>query len=171
MNHGAYTTRRALTLLEVLAAIVVMSVISVVLMPVVTSASESYTVTRDVRARTERVGYALDRISRIVRQAPIGVGDGGIGVVTATNRSVAFSDGTGFGLNGSTLEMLVPGTDAQPLCQGVDELEILYLDDDGVTSSLAVPTNTHRFVVTVTSGDLVMSVVIHPRIWIGQEST
>ena len=171
MSQATPRIRRAFTLLEVVAAIVVMSVISAVLMPVITSAADSYTVARDVRARTERVGYALDRLTRVVRQAPIGSGNLGVGVVSASETSVEFSDGTGFQLNDNTIEMLVPGAAPQPLCRQVETLEILYLEDDGVTSSIASPTNTHRFVISITSGNLEMSVVIHPRVWIGQGGT
>lgn len=171
MNHNHTPTRHGFTLLELLAAILVMSIISAVVLPVIMSASESYTTTRDVRTRTERMGYALDRITRMIRQAPIGVGDTGVGIQSATSESLVFTDGTGFDLSGNVLRMRVPNENPATLCDDIDAIEVVYLDSDGVTSTLGTPADTHRVVVTLTSGNLQMSTVAHPRVWIGQEGT
>jgi prepilin-type N-terminal cleavage/methylation domain-containing protein len=170
MKHADSKLMRGFTLLEVLAAVLIMGVIGAVVLPVVTTASESYTVTRYVRNSTERVAFALDRVSRVVRQAPIGADDTGIGVQSASASSLEFTDGTGFRLEAGNLVMLVPGEDAALLCEDVDTLEISYLGADGVTSTLATPTETHRIVVTMGVGQLRMSVLAHPRVWIGQEA-
>lgn len=162
---------RGFTLLELLAAVLVMSVISAVLLPVITSASESYTTTRDVRNRTEKVANALDRVSRMIREAPIGEGDVGIGISQATASAIEFSDGNGFQLESSRLMLLVPNVGSVLLCSNVDEVVVQYLAEDGITSTMTNPTSTHRFVVTITSGQLEMSTVVHPRVWIGQEGT
>lgn len=163
------SSRRAFTLLELLAAVLVMSVISAVLLPVISSASESYTTTRDVRTRTERVALALDRISRLIREAPVGDGDSGIGVTQATSSSLEFTDGNGFLLENGSLMLLVPDMYPVILCDDVDDVVVQYLGDDGVVNTIAAPGSTHRFVVTVTSDQLEMSVIVHPRVWIGQE--
>lgn len=169
MNPSLRITRRAFTLLELLAAILVMSIISAVLLPVLSSASESYTTTRDVRARTEHMAFALDRISRMIRQAPIGTDDTGVGIQSATASSVLFTDGTGIELSSGQLEMVIPGAANSPLCDDIDSVTIEYFASDGTTSTLTSPTLTHRIAVTLTSGTLTMSVVAHPRVWIGQE--
>lgn len=170
MRYSDSTLRQGFTLLEVLAAVLIMGVIGAVVLPVVATASESYTVTREVRNSTEQVAFALDRVSRVVRQAPIGAGDTGLGVQTASASSLEFTDGTGFRLEAGDLVMLVPGEDAALLCAEVDSLEISYLASDGQTSTLATPTETHRIVVTMGVGQLRMSVIAHPRVWIGQEA-
>lgn len=161
----------AFTLLELIAAVLVMSIISVVLLPVLTTASESYTTTRSIRTSTEQVAFALDRMARIVRQAPIGTDDTGVGISSATVSSIEFFDNTGFAFNNGAIEMLVPGASNAKLCPNVDDLSIQFLAEDGITSTLAAPTTTHRVCITVTSGDLRMSVIVHPRIWIGQGET
>ena len=171
MKHAYSINRRGFTLLELLAAILVMSVISAVVLPVISSASDAYTTTRDVRNNTERMGFALDRITRIIRQAPIGDGESGVGIQTATRESLVFSDGTGFDLNGTDLRMRVPNQTPAILCSDVHELSIQYLHTDGVTSTLGTPASTHRIVVTLTSGELQLSTVAHPRVWIGQRGT
>ena len=168
MTQATCPSRRAFTLLELLLTVLILGVISAVLLPVISSASEHYTTTREIRNRTEHVAQALDRIARIVRQAPIGASDSGLGVNDASVTSIAFSDGTGFLLNGKRIEMRVPGAPNALLCEDVDDLVIGYLASDGRTSTLADPTSTHRMVVTITSGDLTMSIVAHPRVWIGQ---
>jgi len=168
MKHNTRQIRNAFTLLELMAAVLVMGIISVVIVPVLTTASESYTTTRSVRTSTEQAAFALDRVARIIRQAPIGADDMGIGIVTAAVSSIEFSDGTGFELNNGALEMLVPGESNAKLCPNVDDLTIQYLADDGVTNTIATPTSTHRICVTITSGDLRLCVIVHPRVWFGQ---
>jgi prepilin-type N-terminal cleavage/methylation domain-containing protein len=156
------------TLIELLAAIVVMSIISVTIMPVIAAASESYTVARQVRSSTERAGYALDRITRVVRQAPIGTGSSGIGISAAGLSAVVFSDGSGFQLTDTTLEMLVPGENPTPLCFNVSSFTVRYLGDDGVSDTILTPTQTHRLAFTIITENVEMSVVVLPRVWIGQ---
>lgn len=161
-------SRRAFTLIELLAAITVMSIISVTLMPVISSATESYIVSRQIRSSTERAGFALDRITRIARQAPIGAGDSGVGIQTAGVDSVEFTDGTGVRLLGTTLEMLVPGRNPVPLCFDVSSFAIQYLADDGLTNTSLSPTLTHRLVFTIATENVELAVLVHPRVWIGQ---
>ncbi len=159
------------TLLELLASIIVMSIISVTLMPVIGAASESFAVARQVRSSTERAGFALDRVTRVIRQAPIGANNTGVGVSSATASSLTFSDGTGFQLIGTTLEMLVVGNDPVPLCLDVDEFQVVYIGDDGVSNTVNTPTTTHRFMVRVETDGIELTTVVHPRVWIGQESS
>ncbi len=156
------------TLLEMIAAIVVMSVISVTLMPVIAGASDSYASARDVRNSTERAAFALDRITRIAREAPIGDGDVGVGITIATPSKVVFSNGTGVQLSGTTLEMLVPGGNPVPLCFDVDSFVIQYFGEDGVSDMILTPAQSHRLAFTMTTANVEMSVLAYPRVWIGQ---
>ena len=158
----------AFTLLELLAAVVVMSIISAVLVPVITAASDSYATTREVRSTTERVAFALDRITRVIREAPIGPSDTGIGVTSASASGIELSDGTGFTLVGSRIELLVPGQSNAPLATEIDAMTISYFGDDGIANTISNPSESRRIAVQIQSGDVIMSVVIFPRIWIGQ---
>jgi len=170
MNRINSSSRNGFTLLELLASVVIMGVIGAVVFPVISASSEAYTTTREIRNRTESVAHALDRMVRVVRQAPIGASDTGIGVTTATPIALEFSDGTGFELNSGAIKMLVPGEANAMLCTNIDALSIQYLAEDGMTSTVSTPSVSHRIVVTITSGDLRMSAIGHPRVWIGQEA-
>ncbi len=169
MRRSKAIDRAGFTLLELLAAVVVMSIISVTLMPVIASASDSYVVARQVRSSTERAAFALDRVTRVIRQAPIGEDETGVGILSSTASSVEFTDGSGFQLIGTTLELLVPGEDAVPMCVEVDSFEIRYIGDDGLTDVRLTPGFTHRFEIEIETQGVVMSVLAHPRVWIGQE--
>jgi len=169
MRRSKAIDRAGFTLLELLAAVVVMSIISVTLMPVIASASDSYVVARQARGSTERAAFALDRLTRVVRQAPIGEDEAGVGIVNSSLSSVEFADGSGFELIGTTLELLVPGGDSVPLCMEVDSITVGYIGDDGVTDVRLTPGLTHRFEIEIETQGVVMSVLAHPRVWIGQE--
>jgi len=170
MSHRNTRHPDAFTLLELLATVVVMCVIGAVLVPVMTSSSEAYTTTRDVRNRTEQAAHALDRMVRVVREAPIGSDATGIGVQSASATSLSFTDGTGVIYANGQLELMVPGQPNALLCDAIDDFRIDYLADDGRTSTLATPGATHRIVFTLSSGPLHLSAVAHPRVWIGQEA-
>lgn len=168
MKHTYHRIQHGFTLIELLAAILVMSIISVTLMPVIASASESYIVARQVVGSTERAAFAIERITRIVRQAPIGPSDEGVGIANATTTSVEFTDQTGVQLVGTQLEMLVAGADPVPLCFNVESFEIRYIGADGLTNTILDPTNTHRIEFMITTQGTQLSVLAHPRVWIGQ---
>jgi len=170
MSMKKHTSNSAFTLIELLASIVVMSIISVTLLPVIGAASDGYASSRAVRSSTERAGFALDRITRIARQAPIGSGDVGVGITSASSNSIEYADGSGVQLVGSTLEMLVLGASPVPLCFDVDSFSIDYYADDGITSTSLTPTLTHRFVFTIVTQGVELSVLVHPRVWVGQEA-
>lgn len=170
MRHHNTQHTCAFTLLELLATVVIMGVIGAVLVPVMTSSSESYTTTRDVRNRTEHAAYALDRLVRLVREAPIGTDGTGIGVQSAGATSLTFTDGTGVVYADGRIELQVPGQPNALLCDAVDAFNIDYLGEDGRTSTLANPVASHRIVFTLGSGPLRLSAVAHPRVWIGQEA-
>jgi len=164
------TQHSGFTLIELLAAIVVMSVISATIMPVIASASDSYVVARQVRSTTEHAAFALDRVTRITRQAPIGANDSGVDVTSALSSAIEFGDGTGVQLLGTTLEMLVPGENAVPLCFDVESFTIEYLGDDGVTNTAQTPELTQRFAYSIVVDGVTLKVLALPRIWIGQEA-
>jgi len=159
------------TLLELTAAVMVMAVIAGIIAPVILSASESYATARDVRGSTERVAYAMDRVTRLIRQAPIAVNQSGVGVHSASASELIFTDGRGLRLDAGTLEMIDTTGGSFPLCRHVEAFSIEYFGADGVSDTQATPDRTSRLVVTLRSGGAELTVIVHPRIWIGQEES
>lgn len=144
MNLRTSTCRRAMTLLEVLASIVVLGVIGAATLPVMSGAAESYASARDAREAVDDAAFAMDRIVRLLREAPGDPRTGTLFILDAGSDRIEFADGRGFTLTGETLELL--STDEpMPLCRGVQSLEISYLGADGVSDVSATPQSTHRF--------------------------
>lgn len=160
--------RRAVTLLELVAAITVLSIIASVIMPVIVSATESYASSRSLRSSTESLAFASDQLQRAIRSAPSGVAGTGLGVSTATNDRVVFTDGTGFELDGTDLNILVPGSDPAPVCRDVESFSISYIAQDGSSNAIGDPTNAHRIAFMIQCDGATVSGVAFPRVWIGQ---
>ena len=163
------TSRRGVTLLELMASIVVMSIIASVIMPVIMSATDAYASARLLRSSTESLAYASDQLQRAVRKAPSGADGTQIGISTGTATRVLFLDGTGFELSGSDLNLLVPGGDPVPVCRDVGQFSIRYIGADGSTNVIADPSTAHRIGFTITKDGSMISALAFPRVWIGQE--
>jgi len=161
---------RGFSLLELIVAMTVMSVISVVIMPVIVSATDSYAVSRDVRADTERVLYGLERAARLVRETPFAIDGSGLDIQTATASQFLLTDGSGFRLSGSELELLSAGGDSSVLCTEVDRIQIVYFDSAGNPMAIVTPAQVHRVSLQIQSGPVVLEMYAMPRAWIGRGS-
>ncbi len=168
MSTRKNTSCRGVTLLELMASIVVLSIIASVITPVIMSATDAYASARRVRSSTESLAYASDQLQRVIRQAPSGADGTLLGVTTATSTRVVFLDGTGFELVGTDLNLLIPGEAAVPVCRDIGLFKIDYIGMDGSTSVIADPTATHRVSFTITKDGSTISAMAFPRVWIGQ---
>lgn len=155
---------RAFTIIELVVAMVIMSVIAGVITPVIVSATDHYAASRDLRTTVDDGGFAIDAMVRIIRETPAHP-SGGLGLMTADARSFVTSDGRGFAINETTLELITPDAVA-PLARDVRSLEIIYILDDGVTLAPS-PAQAHRVHVTADIGGLRLSAVAFPRVRIG----
>ncbi len=159
--------RRAMTLLEMTAAITVLGVISAAILPVIASSADAYASAARTRRDTERIAFAAERCVRLLREADAGAAVGELDISIAAPDHVLFTSGRGFRLDGADLVLIMPGEPEAPICRDVDSLVIQYLGADGVTSTSATPNATHRFNVTIESGDLALSVTAFARAQIG----
>jgi len=159
---------RAFTLLELIVSMMVMSVIAVVITPIIMSSTDAYAVSRDTRAGTDRVIYALERAARVVRQAPFAADESGLDVQSATASQFIFADGSGFRLSGSQLELLKPGGGSSVLCMDVDRIQLAYFDAAGNPMSLVAPAQIHRVGLQISSGPVTLEMYAMPRAWIGR---
>lgn len=152
-----YRAGRGLTLLELIAAITVMSVIAVSVFPVIASAADAYASATRTREDTERIAFAMDRCIRLLREATGSDPVGSLDLTTATVDRVVFADGRGVGLSGTDLVYIESGQPDAPLCRDVTTFRIDYYGNDGVTSTIAIPGDTQRFVITLTTEGITLT--------------
>ncbi len=159
------TRNSAFTLIELTMAMVIIGIISAVITPVILSATDTYATSRTLRSESQNIFFAIDRITSIVREAPPGTATR-LGVSNASPTSLVFSDGTGFRLNGTDIEMTGAQGNA-PLARDVSGLTITFLDDDG-QSPPDQPANAHRLRVAISSGSQDFVFYIFPRVNVGE---
>lgn len=164
-------SRTGFSLLELIVAMIIMSIIAGVITPIIMTSTDSYAVSRDTRADTDRVLYALERTARFVRETPFAADDSGIAVQSATSSQFILQDGSGFRLSGSDFEILKPGGTSAILCSDVDRISLVYYNAAGNPMALVNPVNIHRVSLQIQSGSTTLSMYAMPRSWIGRESS
>jgi type II secretory pathway pseudopilin PulG len=148
--------RRAFTLVEATAAIIIISSISACIVPVIFSTGDAYANSASTRRTAEKGAYAMERLVRMLRDAPAGSTRGTLDITTATANQIRFSDGHGAEMSGSTLNLRATDGMVSPLCDGVTTFTIDYIGNDGVTNTLSTPTSTQRFNITLVTGGFEM---------------
>jgi prepilin-type N-terminal cleavage/methylation domain-containing protein len=156
--------RRAFTLLEALLSIVIIAVVAAVTLPVVNGATDAYADATSARRATENVAFAMERVVRLLRDAPAGTTSNTIGVTTATANRLTFTDGTSARLSSGTLYLIADAAAGEgTLLTNVETFDIQYIGADGVTSVLSTPSTTQRFHVTIRAGGAELRCVAFPR--------
>ncbi len=148
---------RGLTLLELVASILIMSVISASVFPVIASAADAYASATRARKDTERIAFALERCIRLLREAEGTTPVGGLDITTAQTDRIVFADGRGLSLSGTDLYYLESGQPDSPLCRDVTLFRIDYISDDGIKDAIGDPTTTQRFNITLTTGGMTLT--------------
>lgn len=161
---------RALTLLELIAAITVMGVVAAAVFPVIASAADAYASATRTRKDTERIAFAMQRCIRLLREATGSDPVGSLDLTTASPDRIVFADGRGLALSGGDLVYLQAGQPEAPLCRDVSVFRIDYLAEDGVTSTLSAPGETQRFIVTITTNGITLTGSAFARARIGDGS-
>lgn len=161
MRRRPTRPRAAFTMLELVASLTLIAIIAGVLAPVLTSAGDELAATRRLRAASDDAFFALNAVTRLLREAPAGVTTR-LGLAQANATGLTFTDARGVRLNGQTLEILDDAGRAAPVARAVTEFRIDYLDDDGVTP--AQPADAHRFHVTLTVNGMTLTGVVFPRV-------
>lgn len=163
--------RRAFTLIELIAAMVVLGVAAGVAGPVIVAASGAYSDASSRRDAAERVSAAMERIVRVLREAPPTLsGATTPAITTAGAGEVEFGDGSRLELDGVTLWITLPAQAAAPLCVDVEAFTLGYLGNDGVTDTSASPTDTQRITVLLRSGGVEMRSCAFVRVAMGGAS-
>ncbi|USN98755.1 MAG: prepilin-type N-terminal cleavage/methylation domain-containing protein [Phycisphaeraceae bacterium] len=165
MRQTRAAHRRGMTLLEVMASVIILSITAVVVLPVIDAASRNYSETANVRSQTGRIRYAIDRVTRVLRQAPAGETSGTIGVARFDADTAEFSDGTGVDLVDGSLMLLDPVQDDAMLLDGVTAFELVALGSDGVTPVPGdAPETVDRYRVRLATADTELRMIVYPRV-------
>lgn len=158
-------SRRAMTLLEMMAAVLILSIAATAALPVIDAASRTYTETARTRTETARLRYAVDRITRVLRQTPVGEVVGTLGIERFGDGVIEFTDGTGVELDGVTLLLLDGDLGDAILLEGVSIFEIIPLADDGSTTlAPAAAAEADRFRVHLATPAAELRTIVYPRV-------
>ena len=128
-------------------SIVIVAIIAAVVVPVTASLGDAYAASANTREAVEDAGYALDRVVRLLREAPEGQAGGRVGFVRAGPQAVEFTDNRAVELIDTDLVLTDENGVRGVLCRQVSAFEIGYLASDGVTDCSATPEETRRFTV------------------------
>ncbi|MEQ8850283.1 MAG: prepilin-type N-terminal cleavage/methylation domain-containing protein [Phycisphaerales bacterium] len=133
-RHGP---QRGFTLLEVMAAVVVLSIIVVVVFPVVQTLLSSHAAGVSERRAIDRVSYAIDRVVREIRE--IGIDDAGSAELAVMDADELIeAGGAGVRLVGTDLRLVDSSGDEHPLCENVTAFTLDYVAADGLTTASGV---------------------------------
>ena len=163
--HDERTRDRGYTLLELVVALIVISIISAAVMPVIVGATDAYAATRDARSTADDAAFAASTVVRLIQEAP-GGDTTRLAITSADAESIRFDDGTGLRLDGETLTLLTPEGNG-PLARSVSTFRLIYLGPDGRTPA-EQPADAHRIHVTLTIGSFSISTAAFPRVNIGE---
>lgn len=148
---------------------IIMSVIAAVVMPVIMTATDAYTTSREVRSSTDRVLFALERSARFVREIPFKSDESGLDIFSASTTQLMLTDGTGIRLQGSRLELVDASGAGAVLCDGVDRISFQYFDKAGNSLTLIQPSLIHRVSLQIESRSVVLKMYAMPRSWVGRD--
>lgn len=138
---------RGFTLIETVAVILVLGVLAGVTAPLMVGAAGSYADARDGRRAVEDAAFALDRLVRVLREAPAGATPGEPSFVAATATGFELENGVRVALSGTDLMMDDGVHGACPLLRDVSVFELRYRGGDGMALNFGsgdTPASTRR---------------------------
>lgn len=172
MHRKHKPLRRAFTLIELIAAIVVFSLVSMVFAGIMLESAEAYASASEARERGERASLAMDRIVRLIREIPENEAAPGTPDITdASATALELGNGAAVRLSGSTLILIVPDAPAPAvLCTEVSAFELTYLGADGMELALGAGDTTadiHRINVRLACGQIELRTSAFLRVALG----
>ncbi len=137
MNRPTHHRAAGFTLVEVIAALLVVGVSLASIAPLVVTMTGT---SRETVARGEaRAGlhHAIDRIARFLREIPESSSGGASAIASLTPTSITLESGAAISLDDATLSLTNDAGETHPLCDGLAAFSLTFLAADGVT----VPTD------------------------------
>jgi hypothetical protein len=154
-----------MTLLEVMVSVVLLSIAGAAVLPVMDAAARLYAESAGTRGETGRLRYAMDRIVRVLREAPAGATPGSIGLSRLYASAVEFEDGAGLALEDGVLRIRHPDLGEGVLLTGVVAFSIVALDEDGARELRdGDAARADRFRVTLATGRAELRTAVFPRV-------
>jgi prepilin-type N-terminal cleavage/methylation domain-containing protein len=149
------------SLIEIVMVIVVLSIVGLVGSNILFQGAESYFEARDYREAVQEVRYAVERMTREIRE-DIDKPSSDITTMTATNLTYTDpnSASISFALNGTDLER-----NSVDLAKNVTSLAFTYLQKDDTTAATAANVWKIKIAVTVTVGNFAVAIrtIVFPR--------
>jgi prepilin-type N-terminal cleavage/methylation domain-containing protein len=140
---------RAFSLLEVMVSVMILAAVAAILSPVVSSTGDVFIQTMRTRQTSERVGFALERLVRFVREIEPAEAGPTVGITVAQSDRLVLANSSGIALAGT--ELLLTNKDGQSavLCTDVESFELAYIGVDGATETIATPGQTRTIRITI----------------------
>lgn len=130
-------------------AVMILGAVAVLVSPVVSSASDVFVQTMKLRQTSERVGFALERIVRMVREIEPRQAGSEVAISLAEHERLELAGGESLALVGDELRFTDADGQASPLCTNVEHFLLEYIGSDGRTDSSPVPGLTRTIRITL----------------------
>ena len=164
MRTRPATSRRGFTLMESLMVVTILGIIAAGTLPIMQGVATNAAASDRTRRTCEAGAYAMDRIARLLRDAPAGTTTGTLALTSAAPDTIGFADSRGLFIKGTELWFRNASGDEDMLIANVEVFEITYLAADGVTDTSATPQTTQRFIVRLVTGGFELRIAVFPRV-------
>ncbi len=171
LNRERHRRGNGFTLIEMIAAMVVLSIIAAASSGIILGAADGYVTATSQRQSVDRGVLALERIALMLRDASeSGTTPGAPGLADVGGTWLERDDGTRVELLGTTLMMTDPVFGQGVLCTDVTTFRLTYLDAGGVELDVGdaqTLERARRVVIALETGGMEAQIVVAPRSGMG----
>lgn len=166
MSANFSAARRGLTLVEMIATITVLGIVGATVLPVIEASGAHYAESASLRRSADRVSFAIDRVSRVLREIPATEEGNGLAIVTIRSDEITLANGTSIRMDGDRLVLEIDGR-VGAVCEGVSEFVVVATGADGVTSTVESPRDTRRIGIGIVAEGMSVRSAVFPRACMG----
>lgn len=164
MNHATRlrslprpASRAGVTLVELIVTVTVLGIVGAATMPVILGVSQAYAQSTQARAAIERNAFAIDRITRWVREIPEGATPGTVAIASASSSSIRLTDARRIELANGRLVQIDSTGESAVLIENVTGFVLTCKGADGVADTSGSPAQTQRIAFTLTSDGVTLA--------------